>query len=546
MTNEYERDQETAEQLRETREQVRAESTTSFAGTIRPHQDEHLLYGDRDARLLPQIRQHLAEAEKLWQVQEQPFHSRLPVIGPLIAWFRERWNRISTRWYVQPMLQQQIEFNVAVVRVLQDLHRFMQTSSYDLVRRMDALFYPLDQGQAAAYAWLRDLREIYTALSQEMEEIETLMEEQAEQREGQWEERSQEITNLMEEQAKQLETRLEQRDQHLTTYLEDRLHDSVNLVEERSQDLATLVEERSEEVTSFAKKRIWETATQLEEQLQELAHQQQLHHRGQSFLRMKLDRLMARTSPRRQASSEEPAEAAPSLDQERQDLMDHVYYRFEDLYRPEEEIREAQRFYLPFFRGKTNVLDLGCGKGEFLELLRGEGVEAYGVDLNEQMVQICQEKELRVVQEEALQHLAGLPEASLGGLFAAHLVEHLSPTALVELIQQAWEKLGQEAYLAFETPNPLCVWALVNYFYLDMSHIKPIHPQALSFLLEMHGFRNVEIRYLHPVPEGVRMATIPQAADTPWQEIISLLNTNMERLNDLLYGYTDYAVIAQK
>jgi O-antigen chain-terminating methyltransferase len=502
MTEDYELDQEAAERLRETRQQVRAKTTESFAGKIRQQRDEAFLYGDRDLRLFPQLQQHLAEVETLWQVQEQPFQSRVPLLGPLIAWFRERWNRVATKWYVRPLLHQQQHFNAAVVRVLQDLHRFAQVSSYDLVRRMDALFYPLDQGQATAYAWLRDLRENYTTLIHKMEKVAALTEE-----------RSQQLATLM---------------------------------EERSQELAALMEERSQEVrtelTTRTEKRLWQTAAGLEEKSQKLAHQQQLQQQGITFLRMKLDRLMARMLPHHEGPSKE----GPSLAQDREALLDYDYYRFEDLYRPEEEVREGQLIYLPFFQGQENILDLGCGKGEFLELLRDEGIEAYGVDLNEQMVRICQEKELRIVQEDALQHLVGLPEDSLGGLFAAHLVEHLSPAALVELVQLAHEKLRPGSHLVFETPNPLCIWALVNYFYLDMSHIKPIHPQALTFLLEMHGFRDVEVRYLHPVPEGVRMVLLPDATDTPWQEMTTLFNANLERLNDLLYGHADYAIIARK
>ncbi len=469
---EYTPDKELAGRLREIREQVRTRS--DFLRSIREKEDEELLYGDRDLRLFPQLRSHLEEVGRLWQVQEQPFRSRLPILGPLIAWFRERWNRISTKWYVLPILQQQVHFNAAVVRVLQDLHRFVQTSSYDLVRRMDAMFYPLDQEQAALHAALQDLR---AALD--------------------------ERTGKLREEIGRLEVSLAQ--------AEERLRASLAQAEARR-----------------------------ERRQQELAHQQELDRRGLAFLRMKLDALLARLGPGG------PPALEPAVAEERESLRDHDYYRFEDLYRREEEIRALQREYLPFFQGRKNVLDLGCGKGEFLELLRENGIEGYGVDLNEEMVRRCQEKGLRVFRADALEHLAGLPDGSLGGLFAAHLVEHLPPRTLLELVQMAWAKLQPEAYLILETPNPLCLWALVNYFYLDMSHVKPIHPQALTFLLEMHGFREVEVRYLHPVPEGVRMVLLPEGGGGDWEEMAALLNTNFGRLNDLLYGYADYAVIARK
>lgn len=472
MSDEYVQDQELSGRLRKLREQVRARSES--LRSIREKEDEDLLYGDRDLRLFPQLRGHLEEVGRLWRVQEQPFRSRFPILGPLIAWFRERWNRISTKWYVLPILQQQVHFNAAVAQALQDLYHFVQTSSYDLVRRMDAMFYPLDQEQAALHAALQDLRA------------------------------------ALDEQAGKFRGEIE------------RLGASLAQTEERLG--ASLAQAEAHR----------------ERRHQELAHQQELDRRGLALLRMKLDRLLARLGPGG------PSAVGPAAAEEREALYDHDYYRFEDLYRREEEVRALQQEYLPFFQGRRNILDLGCGKGEFLELLRERGIEGYGVDLNEEMVRRCQEKGLRVFQGDALQHLAGLPDDSLGGLFAAHLVEHLPPRTLLELLQTAWAKLQPGAYLILETPNPLCLWALVNYFYLDMSHIKPIHPQALTFLLEMHGFREVEVRYLHPVPEGVRMVLLPEGGGSEWGEMAALLNTNFGRLNDLLYGYADYAVIARK
>jgi len=474
MAEEYVQDRELAGRLREIREQVRTRS--EFLRSIRQKEDENLLYGDRDVRLFPQLRQHLEEVGRLWQVQEQPFRSRLPILGPLIAWFRERWNRISTKWYVLPILQQQVHFNAAVAQTLQDLYHFVQTSSYDLVRRMDGMFYPLDHEQAALHAALQDLRAVLQDQAGTLKHIQQVEEQLASQQASQQEQ----LTGLKEQQAR-MEARWEQRHQ-------------------------------------------------------ELAHRQELDRRGLAFLRMKLDRMLARPGPGEAAAAGE----------ERETLYDHDYYRFEDFYRREEEVRGLQREYLPFFQGRKNVLDLGCGKGEFLELLREHGIEGYGVDLNEEMVCRCQEKGLRALHGDALQHLAGLPDDSLGGLFAAHLVEHLPPRVLRELIRTAWSKLQPGAYLILETPNPLCLWALVNYFYLDMSHVKPIHPQALTFLLEMHGFQEVEVRYLHPVPEGVRMVLLPEVPGSAWEEMAALLNTNFGRLNDLLYGYADYAVIARK
>ncbi|MGC8874072.1 MAG: methyltransferase domain-containing protein [Chloroflexia bacterium] len=447
----YTEDLELADRMRQLREEIRSQVSPpgghpSFpppSGTMR-------------------LEQHLDQLKALATVQEQPFRSRFPVLGPLIAWFRERWNRISTKWYVLPMLQQQVHYNLALAEALRELYRFTQTTFEDLVRRMDAMFVPLDQEQAALQARLQDLKETLARRVQEQTETQT-------------------------------------------------------------QALLRL-------------------QAALEERFQRLAREQALDRRGLAFLRLRLDRLMARLS----AGCPLPPEERPAVAAERETLSDHDYFRFEAIYRPEAEVRAQQEAYLPFFTGRSNVLDLGCGKGEFLELLREHGILAYGVDWNTEMVRLCEEKGLRVVREDALRHLEGLPDGSLGGLFAAHLVEHLPPRDLTRLVALAQAKLEPGAYLIFETPNPLCLWALVNYFYLDLSHVKPIHPQALSFLLEMHGFHGIEVRYLHPVPEGVRLARLPEAGDPAWEGMAALLNLNLDRLNDLLYGYADYAIIARR
>jgi len=149
MTENYKQDEELAGRLRQLRERVRAELEASSA-TPQPGAGPPPRY----PYIQPlQLEKHLADLDALYAVREQPFRSQLPLIGPLVAWFRERWNRIATKWYVQPMLEQQVRFNTVVVKALQELY----TTWFDLIRRMDALFYPLDQEQAALRSRLHDL-----------------------------------------------------------------------------------------------------------------------------------------------------------------------------------------------------------------------------------------------------------------------------------------------------------------------------------------------------------------------------------------------------
>lgn len=484
MTQEYQQDEGLVRELRDLREEVRRETGTARTDKGGPAEQRYL-YGDRDLELFPQLQQGLSELASLYAVQERPFSSNLPVIGPLIARFRDLFNRISTRWYVQPLVEQQVRFNAAVLPVLQDLRAFHQRSSLDLVRRMDALFDSLDQAQAAANARLRDLGDGQVFLGGQVNDL------TSENRN-----RALEIQDLAE-----------------------RIRD----LQQRTGDMG------------------WQVLAVQEKQKQ-MGHQQALDRRAAVHVRTELERVLALVGSGRELT---PVERE-RLQQLREGLSDVDYFRFEDRYRPESAVREDQKIYVPYFQGRGNVLDLGCGKGEFLEILREAGVEAYGVDLNRQMVQASEEKGLVVYQGDALAHLAGLPDGSLGGIFAAHLVEHLPVPALGELAQLALAKLQPDAYIILETPNPLCLWALANYFYMDMSHVKPVHPQALSFVLEMQGLRDVEVRYLHPVPEHVRMVLLPDAAGTPLEETVAQLNQNLTRLNEALFGYADYAVVARK
>lgn len=229
-------------------------------------------------------------------------------------------------------------------------------------------------------------------------------------------------------------------------------------------------------------------------------------------------------------------------------LAPEAYLRFEDRHRGSpEEIRARQRAYLACFpRGP--VLDLGCGRGEFLELCREAGLPARGVDVDPAMVDRCRAAGLDVEQADALAYLEALPDGSLGGVFAAQLIEHLAPEAFVALVQLAYARLGPGGVLVLETPNPRCLGIFASAFYVDLSHVKPIHPEAAVFVLEAAGFRDVEVRYLNPCPPEARLRPLePEWYMRRYElALIQAINDNLARLNDLLYGPQDYAVIGRK
>lgn len=228
-----------------------------------------------------------------------------------------------------------------------------------------------------------------------------------------------------------------------------------------------------------------------------------------------------------------PAELEPEFD----------YAAFEERFRgSEEDIKGRQRMYVPYFEGARNVLDLGCGRGEFLELLREHGIEARGVDLHLDMVLLCRDKELDAVRDDAFAYLGALSDDALGGIFAAQFIEHLPPRRVIDLVKLCYRKLAPGGFLVLETPNPGCLMVFADSFYRDLSHIQPIHPDTLQFLFEAARFHQIELKTLAPVDASMRVPLLQTHDD----QGLAPFNQGIERLNSLLFGFQDYAVIGRK
>jgi O-antigen chain-terminating methyltransferase len=211
----------------------------------------------------------------------------------------------------------------------------------------------------------------------------------------------------------------------------------------------------------------------------------------------------------------------------------------------EEEIRERQRVYLPYFAGRAGeILDLGCGRGEFLELLRESGQPARGIELDHDLIRICRDKQLAVAEDEFFSHLGALPDASLGGVFSAQVVEHLEPDDIVALVRLVHQKLDRGGVIVLETVNPECLWTFAATFYIDLTHRRPVHAKALRFVVETAGFRDVEVRYLAPVDPSLHIPRLGESA-LPDEER-ERWNHSIATLNGLLFGPQEYAVIGRK
>ena len=240
--------------------------------------------------------------------------------------------------------------------------------------------------------------------------------------------------------------------------------------------------------------------------------------------------VQAPASPEQTAPQEIPAPADSDYDN-----ID--YFDFENHFRGSiEHIKNAQRMYLPYFRDKRHVLDIGCGRGEFLTLLKEEGIPAEGVDVYAPYIDYCTMQGLKAHCGDGIGYLAGAE--GVDGIFVGQVIEHLKTEQIVELCRTAFEKLPEGGCIILETPNPTSLSIYTNAFYLDPSHVKPVHPLTVQYLLEKAGFTKTEIVY----PEGSRPPQkIPALPDAPED-----FNNAMQTLSETMYGAQDYAVIAMK
>ncbi len=231
-------------------------------------------------------------------------------------------------------------------------------------------------------------------------------------------------------------------------------------------------------------------------------------------------------------------------------LPDIEYLLLENRFRgSEEEITESVKSYVPLLSKLPGpVLDIGCGRGELLEALRQAGIEAFGVDMDRSMVERCREKGLRVEEADLFVDLESREPNSLGGIVATQVVEHLTQKQLDLFLQLSMKCLKSGGVFILETINPQSVTALARNFFRDPTHTFPVHPETLRFALEMKGFQTVDIDYRSPYPAEATLELIQYSAELPgrWISLLQRLNDNFTRLNSLLFGHQDYAVISRK
>jgi SAM-dependent methyltransferase len=348
--------------------------------------------------------------------------------------------------------------------------------------------------------------------------------------------------------------------QSIEPRFETRLNEEKRLLHDRIaqlQSLADHIQSRTEQLQTSIKQELlqlqekidhWATQQQrVEAQQQEsLAQQQESIAASASELRVEIERVYRQLQQMRAELSLQgrnlnsllnaenvPAlslsEVSPSTNQ-----LDALYAALEDRFRgSREEIKDRFRVYLPYIESagvSGEVIDLGCGRGEWLELLNETGIKARGVEKNLVLIDRCRERGLEVVEDDMLAHLRSLPNESTRAITGFHIIEHVSIDALVSLLDESLRVLRPGGIAIFETPNPENVLVGSNFFYLDPTHRHPLPSELMQFLFESRGFHSIEVLNLHPWDTG-RVAGEGELA---------------ERFNGYFFGPMDYAILGWK
>lgn len=229
---------------------------------------------------------------------------------------------------------------------------------------------------------------------------------------------------------------------------------------------------------------------------------------------------------------------------EKENNFDMDYLAFENKYRgSEESIQKLQEKFVRLYAGKDNILDIGCGRGEFIKTLLNAGKQyVFGMDINPQMVEKCKKEGLSVELKDGVSYLYDNDNLNLGGIFSSQVIEHLKPSQIVKLIKGAYKNLQEGSPLILETINPMALVTQTMAYTLDLTHRQYVHPFTIEMLLKEHGFKKVEFIYSSPVDTE---APILKDNDMNPKEL-EKYNEKIRRMHEMLFGYQDYAVIAWK
>ncbi len=282
---------------------------------------------------------------------------------------------------------------------------------------------------------------------------------------------------------------------------------------------------------------LWQNEVQ---QLQQkIAH----NHLAMQNLQNKQNNLLSQIEQMTHASPKPPVDSIITTLKEYQqdqqnDFMDQMYIAFEDHFRGSaEQIKQQMEHYLPYIKAvydsEHGILDIGCGRGEWLQLLKEQQLSAKGIDLNTAMVAQAQQNGLAASHQEAISYLKTLADNSLCAVTGIHLIEHLPFNDMIKLLQETIRVLKVGGVALFETPNPENIFVGAQFFYTDPTHNNPLVPDTMKFIFDYLGYTPVEIKRLHTYAE------VSAAKGKPRD-----MSDNFK--NNHFYSAMDFAIIAYK
>ncbi len=456
--------------------------------------------------------EHLEEANALAVITDPiDVGSSVPVIGPLLNLLR-RIARPFVQPFLDPYLARQEKFNAEVVRHLNQLgsaieQRLVAThdSLFDLAPDPRQLEARLDAALSNYDEALRDRHSVlFDALEEEL-----------------WALRGA-LDDLYGKHAERMH------------FQEVRFVERAQAIDARFDEKDSILEQLQSRTSNVAEAELLETRTQLKRVLDQV------------------QAVSTADSQRSGAGTSAPEQLDGELWQRlRAWMADEDYRAFQLRFRgDEEEITRRMRTHVLRFEGVPGpVADLGCGRGEFLELLEAAGADALGVEINAADVASCTERGLRAVCADLFDWLLQREEGSLGGIFLAQVIEHIPPPDWSRLTDLAVSRLAPGGRLVVETINPESLFALVRAYVLDPTHTRPVHPQLLSFMAHRSGFADVEIVYQADVPEVARVARVDEERFLEHASSLALvqeLNLRIDQVNEMYAAPQEYALIASR
>ena len=213
-------------------------------------------------------------------------------------------------------------------------------------------------------------------------------------------------------------------------------------------------------------------------------------------------------------------------------------------------VKDRQRVYLPYFRGCRNVLAIGCGRGELLQLLAQEGISVRGVETNPTLVGYCRDHDLDVARVDPLEYLEAVDDCSLDGIALSRFAGHQPPIRLIGMLDLCRVKLADEGVLVIETPNPFSLYVAASYVLENSGRVHPLHPETLKLLCLSYGFVEPEVIFLNPLPpeehlEELELTSFSATLDPREQELFGLVNENFQKMNRILFSHRDYALVTR-